>query len=99
MTDRDKPGTAWKVSPSEYIASRAKGFAIPKEPISVYVPMRDGCRLAVDVYLPQSGKAGEKKFPAILIFTPYYRRFKLSASGAEPTPNAAKYRDAFVPCG
>ncbi len=99
MTDRDKSGTAWKVTPSEYMATRERGFAIPKEPVSVYVPMRDGCRLAVDIYLPQSQEAAGKKFPAILIFTPYYRRFKLSAPGAEPTPNAAKYRDAFVPCG
>ena len=100
MTDKDKASPAWKVTPADYIASREKAFGIPRDPISVYVPMRDGCRLAIDVYLPQSadGKA-PGKFPSILIFTPYYRRFKLSDSGAEPTPNAAKYRDAFVPCG
>ena len=101
MTDRDRAGTAWKIAPSEYIGSREKNFGVPKDPVSVYVPMRDGCRLAVDVYLPPSKKGADAgtKFPAILIFTPYYRRFKLARPGAEPTPNAAKYRDAFVPCG
>lgn len=99
MTDKDKSGTAWKVTPSEYMATRAKAFTVPKEPVSVYVTMRDGCRLAADIYLPQAQEAAGRNFPAILIFTPYYRRFKLSAPGAEPTPNAAKYRDAFVPCG
>ncbi|MEI6721369.1 MAG: CocE/NonD family hydrolase [Betaproteobacteria bacterium] len=101
MTDKDKGSPAWKITPSEYIASRERNFGIPKDPFSVYVPMRDGCRLAVDVYLPQgvSGPVQGGKFPTILIFTPYYRRFKLSEPGAEPTPNAGKYRDAFVPYG
>ena len=101
MSDRDEGSAAWRVTPANYMASREKGFGIPRDPISVYVPMRDGCRLALDVYLPQSKKGADAgtKFPAILIFTPYYRRFKLAEPGAEPTPNAAKYRDAFVPCG
>jgi len=101
MTDKDKGSAAWTVPPADYHASREKAYTVPAAPVSVYVPMRDGCRLAVDVYLPQpkAGQSASAKFPAILIFTPYYRRFKLSEAGAEPTPNAAKYRDAFVPCG
>ena len=100
MTDKDKGSTAWKVAPADYVAAREKDFSVPTAPKSVYVTIRDGCRLAVDVYLPQSaGGEGPEKFPTILIFTPYYRRFKLSAPGAEPTPNAAKYRDVFVPGG
>ena len=100
MTDKDKGSPAWKVTPTDYIAARKKEHSVPAAPQSLYVTMHDGCRLAVDVYLPQSaGAQAPDKFPAILIFTPYYRRFKLSASGAEPTPNAAKYREAFVPCG
>lgn len=31
--------------------------------------------------------------------TPYYRRFQVSAPGAEPAPNIAIYRDFFVPRG
>src|SRR5262245_62731323 len=67
--------------------------------------MRDGCRLAIDVYLPQAApeaREAPEKRPTILIFTPYYRRFKLKegAPGAtEPSPNAGKWRDLFVPRG
>ena len=43
--------------------------------------------------------ASRQRFPTIVILTPYYRRFKLSAPGADPSPNAAKYRDFFVPRG
>ena len=32
---------------------RPPEFACPAKPLSLYVAMRDGCRLAVDVYLPQ----------------------------------------------
>ncbi len=41
------------------------------------VPMRDGIELAADVYRP----AGEGKFPAILIRTPYNRRNEGLANG------------------
>ena len=84
LTDKDEASGAWKQAPSDYHASREKDFAVPRDPASVYVTMRDGCRLAVDVYLPQAEKSAGRKFPAILIFTPYYRRFKLSEPGADP---------------
>jgi putative CocE/NonD family hydrolase len=65
--------------------------------------MGDGVRLAVDVYVPESdgarASADQQRFPTVVILTPYYRRFKLSAPGADPSPNAAKYRDFFVPRG
>lgn len=101
MGDSDKQSRAWKTTPSAYLEARERGYAVPSSPASCYVTMRDGCRLAVDVYLPQplAGTKAPARFPAILIFTPYYRRFAVTGSGAEPTPNAAKYRDAFVPCG
>ncbi len=68
--------------------------------MSVYLTMRDGCRIAADMYLPE-GDAGDGRWPTILIQTPYYRRFAVdpSAKGVEPSPNVAKYRDAFVPRG
>ena len=44
---------------------------------SVYVAARDGTRLAVDVYRPETGGG----VPAVLLFTPYYRRFDLQAGG------------------
>lgn len=98
MSDHDQSGAAWTVAPGRYLEARPAQFSQPKNPSSRYVTMRDGCRIAIDVYLPQGGK-GDEKFAAITIFTPYNRRFKVVGDGAEPTPNAAKYRDFFVPRG
>ncbi|MGJ5199573.1 MULTISPECIES: CocE/NonD family hydrolase [unclassified Bradyrhizobium] len=72
------------------------------EPVSCYVTMRDGCRIAVDVYLPEAidGAAPDKSFATIALFTPYYRRFKLRPGGSgEVNPNTGKFRDFFVPRG
>ena len=44
----------------------------PYEHSSIYVPMRDGVRLAVDVYRPPAA-APQAQFPAILHQTRYYR--------------------------
>lgn len=44
---------------------------------SLYVPVRDGTRLAVNIYLPATGGqvvAGPK--PVVFVFTPYRARFK-----------------------
>lgn len=100
MPDRDDLGHAWRVSPSEYLARRPATYAIAP-PRSCYVAMRDGCRLAVDVYLPEpkAGAPRPERFPTVVILTPYYRRFKLTAPGADPSPNAGRYRDMFVPRG
>jgi putative CocE/NonD family hydrolase len=43
---------------------------------SLYIPMRDGVRLAVDVFLPREVAEG-KKVPTILNQTRYYRAWKL----------------------
>ena len=100
MGDGDQGSRAWQVPPNAYLAAREHPYAVPATPMSTYVTMRDGCRLAVDAYVPQSAHApSAEKFPAIIVFTPYYRRFAVTGSGAEPTPNAAKYRDGFVPYG
>jgi putative CocE/NonD family hydrolase len=98
MPDRDDLGSAWKVPPSRYLAGRPAEHRLGK-PSSTYVTMPDGCRLAVDVFLPD-GDAG-RRWPTILILTPYVRRFELSpgATGVEPSPNTSKYRDTFVPRG
>src|SRR5262249_38950918 len=93
----DSGSNAWRVAPSAYLATRsATGTVAP--PTSLYVAMPDGCRLAVDVYRPQAAGA----VPAILIFTPYYRRFALAAQapqGSEACPGVARWRDLFVPRG
>lgn len=100
MADRDDAGSAWRISPTAYLQRRPATFDVPA-PRSCYVRMRDGVRLAVDVYLPaaKSGEAAPGRFPTIVILTPYYRRFKVTGPGVEPSPNAAKYRDFFVPRG
>lgn len=97
MPDRDDLGHAWRVSPSEYLKQRPATHGIGA-PSSCYVTMRDGVRLAVDVYLPE-GADRPQRIPAIAVLTPYYRRFKVTAPGAEPSPNIAIYRDFFVPRG
>jgi putative CocE/NonD family hydrolase len=92
---------AWRVPPGKYLAQRPAEFQLA-QPSSQYVTMRDGCRLAVDVYIPQSasGVSPAQKFPAIVFFTPYYRRFKLRPGGSgEVNPNTGKFRDFFVPRG
>lgn len=102
MSDSDAGSTAWLVPPTQYLENRPPRFGLPKQPRSVYVTMRDGCRLAVDVYLPQPDAAHPPAtLPTVLLFTPYYRRFKLKAGakGVEPSPNCGKYRDFFVPRG
>ena len=92
---------AWIVAPGTYLAGRPPVFGVPT-PSSHHLAMPDGCRLALDVYLPAAKDCGAppERVPTILILTPYYRRFRLrdGASG-EPSPNAGKYRDAFVPRG
>ncbi len=98
MPDRDDLGSAWKVPPSRYLASRPAEFAVGS-PASSYVTMPDGCRLAVDVILPDGDAS--KCWPTVLILTPYIRRFELApgTAGVEPSPNTYRYRDMFVPRG
>lgn len=102
MPDRDDVGHAWRTSPSDYLRQRPATHAVAA-PRSCYVTLRDGVRLAVDVYLP-AGRDGVPAqpgqcFPTIVILTPCYRRFKVTGPGADPSPDAAKYRDFFVPRG
>lgn len=92
--------SAWRVPPADYLAKRSVSFELAA-PSSQYVTMRDGCRLALDAYIPRP-KAGvaQKAFPALVFFTPYYRRFKLRSGGSgEVNPNTGKFRDFFVPRG
>jgi hypothetical protein len=102
VADAVKSGEGWRLSPADYIAARPATFGVG-QPCSHYVRMRDGCRLAIDVYLPQAGPAAPgSELPTIVIFTPYYRRFRLAAgapAATEASPNAGKWRDLFVPRG
>ncbi len=90
----------WNVAPLDYLKNRiteAEGERL----FSKYVTVRDGTRIAVDVHLPGTEDIGAS-YPAILILTPYYRRFALR-EGHRPNIDAcatvAFYRDMFVPRG
>jgi putative CocE/NonD family hydrolase len=52
---------------SGYSSPRYSGY----QTFSQYVPMRDGVRLAVDVYIPTEGPI--EPLPVILVMTPYHR--------------------------
>ena len=90
----------WQVPPLAYLDQRPAEFD-GECILSQYVSVRDGTRLAVDVHLPGSRQT-ETAFPAILILTPYYRRFALRAGcrdHMDACPTVAFYRDMFVPRG
>ena len=102
MSDCDDISKAWKLTPSAYMKQRPHEYALPSQPFSCYVTMRDGIQIAVDVYTPQSLQKRANvptKFPTIMVATPYYRRFKTEGVVAEYTPMACRYRDAFVTRG
>ncbi len=96
MGDDPRNSPAWRLDPASYVDQRPPTHGIAP-PISHYLTMSDGVRLAIDIWLPD-GARPDDGFPAILIFTPYYRRFRL-AEGAtvEASPNSAPYRQMFVP--
>jgi len=106
MLNTEVADAAWVVHPKRYLEDRPVQWCLPDKPQSLYVTMRDGCRLAIDIYLPRpiDASAPAAQFPTVLFFTPYYRRFKLreSATGGttgESNPNTGKFRDFFVPRG
>jgi putative CocE/NonD family hydrolase len=101
MSDNPTGSTAWRIDPATYLAGRAKTHGIPAKPASRYLEMPDGCRIAIDVYVPE-GPMPEDGFPTVLHLTPYYRRFALrdgAREGVERSPNCAASRDMFVPRG
>ena len=59
--------------PMEYSGYSKKEYKDFKM-ISQYVPMSDGVKLAVDVYLPRKGPKRDR-FPVVVEYTPYSRAF------------------------
>jgi predicted acyl esterase len=51
MSDSDRDSPARRLTPSAYLTSRPARNPVSR-PRSLYLSMPDGCRLAVDVYLP-----------------------------------------------
>jgi putative CocE/NonD family hydrolase len=102
MSDTDRDSTAWQMTPGAYLASRPADHEMPERPISRYLTMRDGCRIAVDVWLPQPRPDGQAPgpVPTVLVLTPYYRRFRVREGGqGDPIPNAGKFVRFLVPRG
>ncbi|MDX1431278.1 MAG: CocE/NonD family hydrolase [Gammaproteobacteria bacterium] len=101
MTDATSASDAWLVTPHRYLERNAPRYRRGFRRTSRYVTVRDGTRLAVDVHLPL-GAGDDETFPALLLLTPYYRRFALRP-GHDPevqeSPNTGHYRDFFVPRG
>jgi hypothetical protein len=67
-----QPQTEQKVSApgqySGYTSPEYKSFTVTSQ----YLPMRDGVRIAVDIYMPAEGPARDK-FPTVLVMLPYHR--------------------------
>jgi putative CocE/NonD family hydrolase len=104
MPELDSRDPAWRETPNAYLARRPAEYRRPARPFSLYVPMRDGCRLAVDVHLPEDPTGGAPsggRWPTILFLTPYYRRFAVAPTdrAVEPSPGAGRFRDLLVPRG
>lgn len=101
MTDSSKQSTAWIQTPHAYLEARAPLYGEARLRQSCYLEMRDGVRLAADIHVP--AEAGwNTPLPTIAVFTPYYRRFKLTdkaTAETEDSPNAGYIRDFFTPHG
>ncbi|BBD99445.1 peptidase S15 [Sphingobium amiense] len=68
----------WGALTAAAIATAGHGSEYPDvQRQSLYVPVRDGTKLAVNLYLPAvDGKRVESKMPVIFVFTPYRARFR-----------------------
>ena len=100
MSDSAEKSTAWKMTPDDYLRRHSPRFRGSYRLSSCYVTVRDGTRLAVDIHLPEDTE--NQAWPTLLIFTPYYRRFRVKMAHpatVEASPNTAQYRDFFVPHG
>ncbi len=101
MSDNPLNSPAWHIDPVRYLAGREITHRVPEKPASRYLTMPDGCRIAIDLYVPE-GPRPEDGFPTVLHLTPYYRRFALrdgARVGVEVAPNSAASRNMFVPRG
>src|SRR5215831_2801518 len=56
---------------SGYSVERFDGYSMTSQ----YVPVRDGTKLAIDIFRPTlAGKVAEEKLPVLWMHTPYNRR-------------------------
>lgn len=100
MSDSPENSGAWIIDPAQYLDARPPTYQVPR-PVSLYLDMPDGVKLAADIYIPEGPKP-DGGFPALLHLTPYYRRFALkdgAPAETEACPNAFRFRDMFVSRG
>ena len=98
MPDRDDLGSAWKVPPSRYLAGRPAEHRVGAPRFGLCDDGRTAAGSPSTSSCPTAMPS--KRWPTVLILTPYVRRFELAAgSNVEPSPNSYKYRDMFVPRG
>lgn len=88
------PDAAWWVATTKPRAATYDGYSKS----SLYVPMTDGTRLAVDVYLPPAAKAGER-FPTVFQQTRYYRSAVTEKNGAASCKVADSSQSFFLARG
>lgn len=69
--------------------------ATAQKSISVYVPVKDGTRLAVDVYFPNSQ---EDEFPVLTQFARYWRSSEDPQTG-EAIPSLSQLEEYFLANG
>ena len=78
MTDSSRNSGAWSTTPHDYLATRQNSYSDERLRRSCYLTMRDGVRIAAEIFVPAE-VGWETPLPTITIFTPYYRRFKLTS--------------------
>lgn len=91
-------------APDEHLISAPGQYSGYSEPVydgyersSFYVPVRDGTRLAVDLFRPtQDGELADEPLPVVWMHSPYNRRSFRGAPAAEAYPG---YAIELVPHG
>lgn len=70
-------------APASAVPTVDEALEIDAESFSVYVPMPDGVRLAVDVFLPRR-RASQARVSCVLQFTRYWRAFRWDHPAPKP---------------
>ena len=87
MSDRDDLGHAWRISPSEYLQQRPATHSVPARLLPATSRCATACASRSTCTCPEGAPPDSaQRFPTIVVLTPYYRRFKVTAPGAEPSP-------------
>ena len=101
MSDLPRNGGGWRVLPQDYLARRPAAYGVVAPAGSRTWRCATACgwrSTSTCRRIPRRRSA----LPAIVIFTPYYRRFALRSDAppsSEPSVSAGRYRDFFVPRG